>query len=336
MRNDSRRRGPWVLLLRDLVLVGVVLVVFALFHHVLPRPANAMRNITSIPPAATPVPVPTATPDAGAAASAPASASPSATPAPSRAPGDFTDAFPTEDTGAGALHSYQSDTLRVAIEQVQENGVTYYVADVWVRDISGLRTAFANGQYGGGIHDDPLNIAVDSNAIFAITGDYCGARGKGIVIRNGDLYRDSINSDVCVLYADGVMETYAQADFDLQAAIDRGAWQAWGFGPQLLDNGKAIDQFDSAVQRKNPRSSIGYYEPGHYCFITVDGRQPGYSDGMSLAELSAVYEALGCKAAFNLDGGATAQMIFQGELVNKPYNGGRESSDIICFSGGAA
>ena len=53
---------------------------------------------------------------------------------------------------------------------------------------------------------------------------------------------------------------------------------------------------------------------------------------MTLAELSQVFADLGCKAAFNLDGGATAQMIFQGELVNRPYNGGRQSSDIICFS----
>lgn len=117
----------------------------------------------------------------------------------------------------------------------------------------------------------------------------------------------------------------------MASATDRGVWQAWNFGPALLDNGEAITVFDSAIKGKNPRNSIGYYEPGHYCFITVDGRQNGYSVGMTLAELSAVYASLGCKCAYNLDGGATAEMIFQGELVNKPYKGGRQSSDIICF-----
>lgn len=177
-------------------------------------------------------------------------------------------------------------------------------------------------------------MANAGNAIFAVTGDYYGARNKGVVIRNGDLYRDSLNGDVCVLYADGVMETYQETEFDIQAATARGVWQAWNFGPALLDNGQAITKFTSAIKGKNPRSSIGYYEPGHYCFITVDGRQEGYSVGMSLAELSQVYAKLGCRAAYNLDGGATAEMVFQGELVNRPYKGGRQSSDIICFGGG--
>ena len=67
----------------------------------------------------------------------------------------------------------------------------------------------------------------------------------------------------------------------------------------------------------------------------VDGRQPGYSEGMTFTELSALFASKGCKAAFNLDGGQTAAMIFQGEVISSPCEGGRRSSDIICFSGGA-
>lgn len=313
------------LIIRDILLVGVVLVVFALFHHVLPRKGKVLSNIVSFStPAATPAQTasvvqeaePTQQPEA------------TATPAPV---GDFSAAFPSYDTGDGALYSFQSDDMRIAINQVQENGVTYYVADVWVKNIQTFRTAFAKGQFGTGIHQDPLKIADANKAVFAVTGDYCGARSKGVVIRNGDLYRDSVNADVCVLYANGVMETYAKDDFAVSDAVDNGAWQAWSFGPQLLENGQAITDFTDAIKGKNPRSAIGYYEPGHYCFVTVDGRQPGYSDGMTLAELSQVFSSLGCKAAYNLDGGATAQMIFQGKVINRPYNGGRQSSDIICF-----
>ena len=82
---------------------------------------------------------------------------------------------------------------------------------------------------------------------------------------------------------------------------------------------------------KNPRSAIGYFAPGHYCFVVVDGRQKGYSEGMSLDELASTLASLGCQTAYNLDGGATAMMVFQGKLVNQPTNGGRTSSDIICF-----
>ena len=81
----------------------------------------------------------------------------------------------------------------------------------------------------------------------------------------------------------------------------------------------------------NPRAAIGYFAPGHYCFVVVDGRQKGYSEGMSLDELASTLASLGCQTAYNLDGGATAMMVFQGKLVNQPTNGGRTSSDIICF-----
>jgi exopolysaccharide biosynthesis protein len=68
--------------------------------------------------------------------------------------------------------------------------------------------------------------------------------------------------------------------------IDRGAllaeiesgkvWQIFYFGPMLLDEeGHAMKKFNSDVNPVNPRSVIGYYEPGHYCFLVVDGRQPG-------------------------------------------------------------
>ncbi|MDR2657724.1 MAG: phosphodiester glycosidase family protein [Oscillospiraceae bacterium] len=48
-----------------------------------------------------------------------------------------------------------------------------------------------------------------------------------------------------------------------------------------------------------------------------------------MKELSAFFEILGCKAAYNLDGGQSSMMTFEGELVNQPYMGGRPSSDIV-------
>ncbi len=322
------------IVMRDLAMAAAILVLFALFHHVLPRSGRAKATI--VDPSLLSAPSPSAavaTVDSAPAAAGEQAPAPSAAPAAvSPAPGDFSAAFPNTDTGVNALHSYQSDQFRVAINMVQQNDVTYYVADVWIRNIRTFRTAFAKGEYGTGIHQQPKKIAEANHAVFAVTGDYCGARNSGVVIRNGDLYRDSVSSDVCVLYADGTMATYAQSDFNVMDAVNGAAWQAWGFGPRLLDDaGGAITEFDSAIKGKNPRSAVGYYEPGHYCFITVDGRQKGYSVGMTLAELAQVFANLGCKAAFNLDGGATAEMLFQGELVNKPYKGGRESGDIICF-----
>lgn len=339
--SEKKRHGMHVfpVVVRDIALVAAVLVIFALFHHVLPRSKGAIAMIVDPGQLSATAPDtmdPAADIPAQNTVSEPPAASEAAAPIPVvYAPGDFSATFPETGTGANALHSYQSNNLRIAINMIQSNDITYYVADVWVRNISTFRAAFAKGTFGTGIHQEPKKIADANNAIFAITGDYCGAHNSGVVIRNGDLYRDSVSSDVCVLYADGTMATYSQADFNVMDAVNNSAWQAWGFGPKLLDEaGGAISEFDSSIKGKNPRNAIGYYEPGHYCFVTVDGRQKGYSVGMTLAELSQVFADLGCKAAFNLDGGATAEMLFQGELVNRPYKSGRQSCDIICFSEG--
>lgn len=90
-----------------------------------------------------------------------------------------------------------------------------------------------------------------------------------------------------------------------------------------------MEKFNSNVNPANPRSAIGYYEPGHYCFVLVDGRQQGYSKGMTLKALSQLFYDLGCVDAYNLDGGQTAVMAFDGKLASHPYEGGRKTSDIL-------
>ena len=100
-------------------------------------------------------------------------------------------------------------------------------------------------------------------------------------------------------------DTYhkSQKTFDVQQVMQDGAYQSWTFGPNLLDeNGKALSSFNTwdYIRQTHPRSAIGYYEPGHYCFVVVDGRQSGYSRGMTLPELARVFEDLGCSAAYNL------------------------------------
>ena len=120
---------------------------------------------------------------------------------------------------------------------------------------------------------------------------------------------------------------------------EKGAYQAWCFGPSLLgEAGEKLTQFrtDKRIGRSNPRTVIGYYAPGHYCFLAVDGRSER-SSGMTLTDLSAFCESLGLALAYNLDGGQTSIMTFGGKVVNEPSDGGRKSSDIIyiCETGGS-
>ncbi|MBR1422341.1 MAG: phosphodiester glycosidase family protein [Ruminococcus sp.] len=211
--------------------------------------------------------------------------------------------------------------------------ITYYLADVYVSNAGDILTAFAEDTFGKNIKDTVYNMAEDNNALFAVNGDYYGNAENGIVIRNGVKYRDTTNdADVLVLYTDGVMRAYLPEEYDPDEVIAQGAWQAWNFGPSLLDGEGGLNKTfntTSYLNSKNPRSAAGYVEPGHYIFATVDGRDKGYSSGATLSELAAIMSKEGCVYAYNLDGGKSAMMYFDGRILNRPDGGGRDMSDII-------
>jgi exopolysaccharide biosynthesis protein len=221
--------------------------------------------------------------------------------------------------------SYSSPNLSVDITKHRmgsgDNTVTYYVADIYMADISCFQTHFAYDTYGG-YTQSLSNMSSEVGAILAMNGDSYRFNLKhlnGLLVRNGTVYRTNpTTADICVLYEDGTMVTSSPNVFNAQQAIDDGALQTWVFGPKLLDdNGRALKEFNTwdYIRKSHPRSAIGYYEPGHYCFVVVDGRQTGYSRGMKLPELAAVFEKLGCTAAYNLDGGHTTFMTLAALLL---------------------
>ena len=244
----------------------------------------------------------------------------------------FADKF--TDTVVETENSYSSSNLSITVNEVNEGNLTYYVADIYVRDITCFRTALANNTYGSGFRDSITGMAALNNALLAVNGDYYGNTSEGVVIRNGVIYRaNATNCDVCVLYYDGTMKVMPGSSFSVEEAVANGAWQAWTFGPALLDtDGSTISSFSSTgrIISANPRTAIGYYEPGHYCLVVVDGR--GESAGITLPQLSRLFYDLGCTAAYNLDGGNSSIMVWGDEIINNPSGGGRESSDALLIA----
>ena len=338
-QTDVRHKGALVVI-RDALIFTMGILAAVLIFIIAPRAqrfasgvaTNAVRSDLSAT-AQQPMPTASAQPETTAAMleTAEPEEAPATPSAPERAAGDFSSVFPSYDTGSGADLSYQGENLKIAIHRSQANGATYFVADVWVKTIDAFQTAFAKGSYGRGLHEMPLKIAGDNGAVFAVSGDYYGAREDGVVVRNGTLFRDVMSDDACVLKKDGTLQVYHKGSFNALETFNDAIWQAWAFGPALMEDGAVCDTSSSRIKVKNPRCAIGYYEPGHYCFVVVDGRQDGYSDGMTLDELAGVFKELGCMTAYNLDGGATAMMVFNGAVVNHPTEGGRSSSDIIFF-----
>jgi exopolysaccharide biosynthesis protein len=76
---------------------------------------------------------------------------------------------------------------------------------------------------------------------------------------------------------------------------------------------------------RHPRSAVGWNEK-EIIFVTVDGRQPRLSDGMTLPELADFLVKLQCTAAMNLDGGGSAEVWMDGKILNSPCYGHERST----------
>lgn len=338
LKSQLRRRPlpVWVLIVTDILLIGISLLVFAYFHHVRPKEVAAVGISSSREAMAAYAQVPAATelPQVLDGANAVAIA-PTATPQ-SDPVGYFGTKYADKFTDGDVIRdglSYKSEYLNITIHENFEYNSKIYVCDFYVKDISCLRTEFGKEKYGQNINEALSHMTARVGSISSINGDYYSLREDGAIIRNGVLYRDDeyTECDMCVLYWDGTMKTFEPGQFDAIAQMEAGAYQSWTFGPRLLDDeGNPKTEFNATkkVQKENPRTAIGYFEPGHYCFIVVDGREDD-TVGITLADLAQYMASLGCKAAYNLDGGKTSQMYWGTSNVNEPYEGGRNCSDMI-------
>ena len=332
----ARRQLPWwQVALIDLGLLVASLLIFALFDHVIPR---AQQAVPVVQATAIPTAVPTAAPEpvSGEEASEAVMAQPAVTPEP--AVGDFSARFADKFTDGQVIqtdNSYQSANINLTLTRyetmLEEDPEVYFVADIYVRNIEYLRTLFADDNYGKSINEAMVSMSERCGALVAINSDYYSFRTTGTVIRNGVMYRGGISPDmeVAILFRDGTMRAYkTEAELDMNQVMAEGAWQGFCFGPSLLDeNGGLLPSYQAV--NHNPRTLLGMVEPGHYLFIVIDGRQGGYSEGMTYRECAELCQQLGCTFAFNLDGGKTSQMTWMGQIANQPYADGRDTSDII-------
>lgn len=225
----------------------------------------------------------------------------------------------------------------ITMSQYREHDTNIYVAQIKTSLVTSLRTAFAKNAYGRNVTATTSETAESVGAILAVNGDYYGAREKGYVIRNGVLYREEgrEGQEDLVLYQDGSMAVIREGEVSAEELVSQGAWQVWSFGPALIENGEiavsTTDEVAKAMQ-DNPRTAIGILESGDYVMVVSDGRTDA-SEGLSLYELADFLKGLGAVTAYNLDGGGSSTMVYQGELVNQPTTTGRIKeravSDII-------
>ena len=264
-----------------------------------------------------------------------------ATPTPTAVPSATPEPTPTPEVDPVPLgyteNPYRDENIRIELTEQVLHDTHVYVADVRVSSPAYLKTALAKDTYGRNVTQTTSQIAESHGAILAINGDYYGAQEGGIVIRNGVVYRKKVKKqDLLCVWADGSMEVLDGYTSKADDLSDRGAWQVFCFGPGLVEDGELAVTAKSEVRNSmasNPRTAIGVVEPGHYLFVVSDGRTDE-SEGLSLYELAGLMRSLGATTAYNLDGGGSSSMVFNGRVVNHPTSYGtkvreRGVSDIV-------
>ncbi|NLI54662.1 MAG: phosphodiester glycosidase family protein [Clostridiales bacterium] len=237
-------------------------------------------------------------------------------------------------------NSYSGNGQSITITTVRVSGTTAYVADVQLSSADSLKTALAQNTYGSNITQTTSEMAAANDAILAINGDYYGANKRGYVIKNGILYRDSVrqgdDTQDLVIYQDGSFAIVDETEITAQELIDSGVVQLFSFGPVLMEDGEIRVSSSDEVSRaktSNPRTAIGIIDELHYIIVVADGRT-SESKGLSLLELAELMDSYGCVIAYNLDGGGSSTMVFNGSVVNNPTTNGksiteRSVSDIV-------
>ena len=271
-----------------------------------------------------------------AAAQANASASGSAT-------ADPTELTGVKVNGQSLTANEGSITITSNTTGSGSDAVVSFVADIKLDNATLLRSAFANNKFGQNIIDTPSNIASEHNGIWAINGDYYGFRTTGIVIRNGVVYRDSGAREGLAFYRDGSVKLYDETATNAQTLVNEGVWNTLSFGPALVKDSAIVDGIDSvevdtnfgnhSIQGYQPRTGVGVLGTNHLVFIVVDGRSTNYSRGVTMPEFAQMFKDLGCVSAYNLDGGGSSTLYFNGQVINKPTTNGtiseRAVSDIV-------
>lgn len=243
---------------------------------------------------------------------------------------------------------YEDPTIRVewhrvANSETKEFNCSYCYAYITISDASQLRTSSLKGFDRVSVVERVEVMARHANAVLAINGDFYSARiGKTYLLRQGVLYYTDVGANTDVLLIDEYGDFHlVTADQD-PASMDLTQWEgrkiinAFNFGPALVENNVKVLNPDhvpymSAPEGRGQRMCIAQTGPLQYLVLSCDN-----SAGMTMDELCDCLMMLSDNviAAYNLDGGNSAQMVYLGKKINRTKDdvNTRKVSDIIYFA----
>lgn len=242
-----------------------------------------------------------------------------------------------EDTN---IHYYLDDTILVITWKQVINNTVYTFSEVKIADPSQFRRYLSGGEYGSGKLAVPTELASTVNAIVASSGDYYQFRNAGVIVYEGEVCRVSPGADTCYIDSKGNMHFTSVGQSMTEASARQFVEEndilfSVAFGPILVRNGQK-HQFGSyglgEVGDQFARAALCQMDDLHYLLMNAnaEGKYKSYQTMYQFAEV--VYQT-GCRDAYALDGGQTAVIVMDNELVNQvTYGFQRKISDIIYFA----
>lgn len=255
----------------------------------------------------------------------------------------------SQDTTIGTYRDTKSQiTVTKRVTGSGSDAVVAFIADITLTEGTSLRSAFAKDSFAKNSTETVSAMAKRKNAVLAVNGDYSSFRMTGIVISDGVSYLSKGTRAGLAVMRDGSAKVYDETTTNAADLLADKVWQTQSFGPGLVADGSVvagIDQFEIAdfgpvkpgapgsIQGNQPRTGIGMVEKNHFVMIAVDGRNANGSRGAKMTEFAQLFVGAGAKIAYNLDGGGSETMYFNGQVVNKPSGGSERATSNMLYIG---
>lgn len=218
----------------------------------------------------------------------------------------------------------------------------YTFSEVKIAHPSQLRRFLAGGEYGSDKQYVTTDMAASVNAVVASSGDFYKYRRAGVIVYDGTVQRVDCpyNVDTCFIDDQGDLIFGYRGDLlsveQAQEFVDENNIRfSVAFGPVLVDEGKRCEPYDYYLGEVNmhfPRAALCQRGQLHYV-VVVCNREAGYNTTPTIHAFAARVAELGCDKAYTLDGGQTAVIAMNDQLINAVHFGSqRQISDIFYFA----
>ncbi len=236
---------------------------------------------------------------------------------------------------------YQDDSIALRLETVQDEGVVWRIAYVDIAHASQLRTATA-GRPGSSRVAMISSMAQRNNAIIAINANYLSndPQKTSFEYRMGEKIRARFNrtKDLLITDENGDFHVFVKSDKEeVQGFLESGHQiiNAFTFGPAYIQDDVLLEldgNYGYNPHGREPRMAIGQMGPLSYVLVLAEGRTQD-SQGATQQEMGDFLYRLGCRQAFNFDGGNSATMVFNGGFYQQKSSGNeRAQSDMLYFA----